>query len=115
MPVTAMKHRYFLRACRALRTESFLEFTASDMATREAKQRAVWQAIEASRRGKVVSREKLDEFYARLQVRREHPPAGWVIVCNFQGLLDNMHASGRLTLNNIGALHGPPLWSGTTH
>jgi hypothetical protein len=55
--------------CRALRTQQFLEFTAADLAAREAKQRAMWAAFEASRRGKVVSKAELDEFYARLQVR----------------------------------------------
>jgi hypothetical protein len=55
--------------CRALRTQQFLEFTAADLAAREAKQRALWAAFEASRRRKVVSKAELDEFYARLQVR----------------------------------------------
>lgn len=54
--------------CRALRTQQFLEFTANDLAAREAKQRALWAEFEASRRGKVVSKAELDEFYARLQV-----------------------------------------------
>jgi hypothetical protein len=55
--------------CRALRTQQFLEFTAADLAAREAKQRVLWAAFEASRRGKVVSKAELDEFYARMQVR----------------------------------------------
>lgn len=54
--------------CRALRTQSFLEFTAADLAARDAKQRAQWEAIEASRRGKQVSKQELDDFYRRLQV-----------------------------------------------
>jgi hypothetical protein len=57
-----------ITCCRALRTQQFLEFTAADLAAREAKQRALWAAFEASRRGKVVSKAELDEFYARLQV-----------------------------------------------
>eukprot|EP00878_Enallax_costatus_P034562 GHUV01038334.1.p1 GENE.GHUV01038334.1~~GHUV01038334.1.p1 ORF type:complete len:403 (+),score=159.02 GHUV01038334.1:1575-2783(+) len=58
-----------LAVYRALRTQSFLEFTAADLAAREAKQKATWEAIEASRRGKQVSKQELDEFYRRLQVR----------------------------------------------
>jgi hypothetical protein len=57
-----------LYSCRALRTQQFLASTAADLADREAKQRAVWQELEASRRGKLVSRTQLDEFYSRLQV-----------------------------------------------
>ncbi|KAF6256339.1 hypothetical protein COO60DRAFT_1461752 [Scenedesmus sp. NREL 46B-D3] len=56
-----------LAVYRALRTQQFLEFTAADLAAREAKQRALWAAFEASRRGKVASKAELDNFYARLQ------------------------------------------------
>lgn len=63
---------------RALRTQQFLEFTAADLAGRHAKQQALWEAFEASRRGKLVSKAELDEFYSRLQVRgwgaRRVPP-----------------------------------------
>jgi hypothetical protein len=65
---------FLLVWCRALRTQQFLEFTAADLAAREAKQRALWAAFEASRRGKVVSKAELDEFYARLQVRKWQDP-----------------------------------------
>lgn len=53
---------------RALRTQQFLAFTATDLANREAKQKALLQEFEASRRGKLVSQAELDEFYQRLQV-----------------------------------------------
>eukprot|EP00775_Hariotina_reticulata_P008604 gene8604-8785_t len=59
---------------RSLRTQQFLASTAADLEGREAKQRAVWQEVEASRRGKLLSRAQLDEFYSRLQadgVRRK--------------------------------------------
>ncbi|WIA15375.1 hypothetical protein OEZ85_002037 [Tetradesmus obliquus] len=64
-----------LAVYRALRTQQFLEFTANDLAAREAKQRALWAEFEASRRGKVVSKAELDEFYARLQADGERRKA----------------------------------------
>lgn len=55
-------------ACRALRTQQFLAFTAADLANRDAKQKALLQEFEASRKGKLVSKAELDDFYQRLQV-----------------------------------------------
>lgn len=40
----------------------------SDLAARSGKLADTWAQIEAQRRGKVVSKERLDAFYARLQV-----------------------------------------------
>jgi hypothetical protein len=54
--------------CRALRTQQFLAFTAADLAAREEKTKALLAEFEASKRGKLVSRAELDEFYQRLQV-----------------------------------------------
>lgn len=60
---------------RALRTQQFLAFTAADLAAREVKQKALLQEFEATRRGKLVSKAELDDFYTRLQV------GGWARVC----------------------------------
>jgi hypothetical protein len=40
----------------------------TDLAARSGKLADTWAQIEAQRRGKVVSKERLDAFYARLQV-----------------------------------------------
>lgn len=66
-----VQSRHFWRTCaccRALRSQQFLAFTAADLAARESKQKAILAQLEASRRGKVVSRAELDNFYTRLQV-----------------------------------------------
>jgi hypothetical protein len=39
--------------CRAIRSQRFLEFTAQEITTHEAKMEAQWQDIEERRRGKV--------------------------------------------------------------
>lgn len=65
---TLKSHDFCASPCRALRTQQFLAFTAADLASREAKQRAMLEQFEASRRGKLVTRAELDEFYVRLQV-----------------------------------------------
>jgi hypothetical protein len=57
------------QTCRALRTQQFLAFTAADMAAREVKQKVLLHEFEASRRGKLVSKADLNQFYQRLQVR----------------------------------------------
>jgi hypothetical protein len=61
-------HGAHTACCRALRTQQFLAFTAADLANRDAKQKALLQEFEASRKGKLVSKAELDDFYQRLQV-----------------------------------------------
>lgn len=58
----------FCAAFRALRTQQFLAFTAADLEARELKQKALLAEFEASRRGKLVSKAELDDFYQRLAV-----------------------------------------------
>lgn len=67
-PVAALCMGVCTLPLRALRTQQFLAFTATDLVNREAKQRLLLAQFEASRRGKLVSKTELDDFYQRLQV-----------------------------------------------
>jgi hypothetical protein len=58
-----------LAVYRAIRTQRFLDFTQMDLAQRAIKQREIWEQLEAARKGKLVTKEELDAFYLRLQVR----------------------------------------------
>lgn len=60
--------RHVVPLHRALRTQRFLDFTAHEIAAHEGRLEQQWADIEARRRGKIVSKEEMDAFYARLQV-----------------------------------------------
>ncbi len=51
--------------CRAIRTRKFVEFTESDLRTREEKTCSVWASLK--REPKVLPKDKMDAFYQRLQ------------------------------------------------
>lgn len=59
-----------LLCCRAIRTQKFLEFTVDDLQARKAKEQQIYQQL-MTKHTKVVSKQELDAFYARLQVITE--------------------------------------------